>query len=355
MATQSNEIIETRPLSILGIGEIEERAYRWLLGHSGATVRDITQALLLSPRKAQQLLLALEEKGLATHSPERPCRYIPSSPDIALKALSLRHQEGLRRLDGVIQELQEQAAPLRQGEQEQMVELITSREAETQIFEQMHETAQNKIVTLVRPPLRVSQLAMPASQDNCAQREAHARGVLYQTIVDSEFLALPGALDRIRDDMKAEEEVRVFPYLPFKLILADNRIALIPLNLKQSNSPSLLVRSSALLDGLNVLFEILWGQATPISFTRGGAPKYGDSGLQVTEEDKNLISIMAAGLNDKSITHELGISRRTHQRHVTELMQTLGARTRFQAGWVAALRLSGAGAIPGVQGRRVSE
>ncbi len=350
MTTQSNGAAETRPLSILGIGEFEERAYRWLLGHSGATVQDLSQALLLSPRKAQQLLAVLEAKGLATHSPERPRRYIPASPDIALKALSFRHQEGLQRVDSVIQELQEQAVTQRQGEQEQMIELITSREAARQAFEQVPRMAQQEIIVMVRPPILISRLNVPASQGHPAQREAQTRGVRFRNIVDTEFLTWSGALQYIREDMKAGEEVKVFPDLPFKLILADHSLALIPLNLQQSDSPLLLVRSPALLDALRALFEMIWEKASPISFTRKGVLERGDPDSQVTEETADLISMMAAGLNDKNIAHEFGISRRTHQRHVTELMQILGTRTRFQAGWVAALRLSAAGAIPGVRG-----
>jgi DNA-binding NarL/FixJ family response regulator len=44
---------------------------------------------------------------------------------------------------------------------------------------------------------------------------------------------------------------------------------------------------------------------------------------------------MAAGLNDKAIAHELGISMRTLNRRISELMTQLNARSRFQIGWIA--------------------
>ena len=43
-------------------------------------------------------------------------------------------------------------------------------------------------------------------------------------------------------------------------------------------------------------------------------------------------------LNDKTIAHELDISIRTLDRRVVELLKGLDARTRFQAGWLAATR-----------------
>lgn len=345
---QGNEATTLRPLEILGISEPEERAYRWLLGHSSPTVQDLAQALLLSPRKAQQLLAMLETKGLATHSLERPRRYIPAAPDIAIEALTRRHQQALDQALTMIPELQKQVVP-RTDAGKHVVELISGREALSQVFEQMHRVAQQEVISLIRLPMFVSRLDISVEQDHLSQRQAHARGVLYRSIVDAEFLALPGALGGIRDDMKAGEEVRVIPHLPLKMVLADHSLAFIPLNLQQPDGPSLLVRSSALLDALHSLFEILWERAAPISFTQTGMMERGESDSPLTEEAKNLISLLAAGLNDKNIAHEMGVTTRTLQRRVTALMQTLDARTRFQLGWLGALHLYASDVLSGIQ------
>lgn len=345
MTTQRTGAAEPRPFDILGISEAEEQAYDWLLAHSGATVPEISRALALTPGKTQRLLDAIEAKGLATHTPERPRHYVPSSPDIALKALVAQRQESLQRAETAIQELQERAASRRQDEQEQIVEIITSREAERQAFEQIHRTAQHEVVTLIRLPLRVSRLEVPSKEDQRPQRSAQARGVKYRSIVDAECLSLPGVTHRILEDMKAGEDVRATPNLPFKMFIIDRRLALIPLKLQQPGGPSLVVRSSALLDALYALFEILWERSAPISFTAAGEPKTGEPGERLTEEAKELIALMAAGLNDKTIAHELHISVRTLRRHSVELMRSLNARTRFQAGWLAALQSSGRSAV----------
>ncbi|MGH2510614.1 MAG: helix-turn-helix domain-containing protein [Ktedonobacteraceae bacterium] len=340
---------ESRPLGILGISEDEEHIYRWLLTHSGASISDIATAIATSPAKAQRLVDVVEAKGLVTHTPERPRRYIPASPDIALKALSLHRQQELKRVDGVIQDLQALAITQRQGQQEQIVELLTSREAEAQVLGQMHKGAKSEFITLIRMPLRVSQLDVPVEQDRQFQREAQTRGVLYKSIIDAECLELPEVLQSMRQDIEAGEEVRVCSNLPFKRVLVDSRLALIPLNLRLTDGPSLLVRSSALLDALHTLFEILWQQAAPISFTREGTMKRGDPDSWLSNEARNLMSLLAAGLNDKNIAHELGVTTRTLQRRVTALMQTLDARTRFQLGWLGALHLFASDVLSGIQ------
>lgn len=160
-----------------------------------------------------------------------------------------------------------------------------------------------------------------------------------RSIVDAAFLDLPGAVTRVRGDIEDGEEVKVLNQLPFKMVLTDRRLAIIPLYLQQPASPVLLVRSSALLEALYVLFEMLWERAAPISFTDSGKLKAAEPDMSLPEETEALISLMAAGLNDKKIACELGISASTLNRRLREVMQTLEARTRFQAGWLSALRL----------------
>lgn len=341
MARQQTRAGDARPLDILDIDATEERAYRWLLAHPGATVQEIAQALPLPQRKAQQLLDSMESKGLATYSPQRPRRYVPASPNIAMEALVLERLDALQRARAAIQELQEQAAQ-QQGEQEQLVELITSREAAGQAFDHLQSTAQHEVVVLMRLPILISRVDTPHDQGQKVQRKAQAKGVRYRSIVDAVALAAPGVVDLILSDVKAGEDVRVVPSLPFKMALADRRVAFIPMNLERQDNPAfLLVRSSALVDALYALFELLWERAVPIAFTGGGELGLGEANSELSEQARALVSLMAAGLPDKVIAHELGMSASTLNRRVVEIMDVLDAQTRFQFGWLSALRLSG--------------
>jgi len=97
----------------------------------------------------------------------------------------------------------------------------------------------------------------------------------------------------------------------------------------------LLVRSSALLDALYALFESLWDRAVPVSLDRDRALKTSADVAGLAEGAREILRLMAAGLNDKAIAHELGISMRTLNRRISELMTQLNARSRFQIGWIA--------------------
>ena len=215
------------------------------------------------------------------------------------------------------------------------MELITNPEAERQVFERMHHLARREILTLMRPPMRISRLDAPFEKDQQHQTLARARGVVYRSILDAEYLALPGVGARVREDLAAGERLRVMPVLPLKIMLADRHIAIIPLDLNRADSPTLLVRSSALLDALHLLFENLWERATAIAASPdlGMATASPDT---AGDEAAALMPLLSAGLNDKAIAHELGISPSTLARRMSTLMKRLGTRTRFQLGWRAA-------------------
>lgn len=322
-------------LKTLGISEAEEYLYRWLLARPNAKVSEIAKALMLSPARTQRLLDSLEDKGLATHTPERPRRFIPAMPDIALEALALQRENELHRLRTVIKDLTEQAMSARiHEENRQIVELISSRASERLIVDQMHRTAKREFVSLIRPPVLISRLDTPHEQDQRQQRASQARGVRYRSIVDSDLLNLPGAIARVRSDIQSGEEYRVLSHLPVKMIIADNSRAIIPLNVSHANGPSLVVRSSALLDALYALFETLWQRATPVSFFDNERLETvdRDNSASVPEGTQELISLMTAGLNDKKIAAELDISSSTLKRRVAKIMRVYGVRTRFQLG-----------------------
>jgi DNA-binding NarL/FixJ family response regulator len=96
------------------------------------------------------------------------------------------------------------------------------------------------------------------------------------------------------------------------------------------------VREPKLLEALCALFESFWERATPIAFTRSGALQKIETPALPDEVVERVIPLLAAGLNDKSVAHKLGISIATLNRRIAALMKSMDSRTRFQMGWRAA-------------------
>jgi hypothetical protein len=266
---------------------------------------------------------------LASHSPERPRRYIPVPPELAIEALVGQRQVVLERARSAIPELKKQAANSASArDPEQPVEVITSYAALGQILAQLRQTVQEEVIGFQRAPWLYRK---------DASRPEVRLGVRTRSISDAGYIALPGALATLQSEVKRGEEARVFPVLPIKMIVVDRRIALIPLNVEDQGGPTLLVRAPSLLNALYELFEMTWARATPIAFTRTGAMATGKPDTQVSEVAAQMIPLLAAGLNDKAIVYETGISIATLNRRIAELMRRFDTRTRFQLGWRAAL------------------
>lgn len=326
-------ISESHSLSVLGISALEERIYRFLVTHDGRTLTELMAALALGKRTMVRGLEHLELNGLVRHSPEVPRRYFAAPPDLAIEALILKRQESLQRARVTAQALQDAAAAGRAGGgPEQMVELIASREGERLVFEQLYIGATQEVVTLMRLPMRVSRMEPP--YDVSPLLQARQRAVRFRTIVDGDYLNAPGGIGYLNAEIDAGVEAREVPHLPFKLVMADRRVAIIPLKLEQSDSHILVVRSSALLDALYALFEILWQRGAPVGLAGDGGAHQRMAGLGLDVHEEALLELLALGMNDKAIAHELSISQRTLERRVAAILRALGARTRFQAGFL---------------------
>jgi len=65
--------------------------------------------------------------------------------------------------------------------------------------------------------------------------------------------------------------------------------------------------------------------------------KAGKPDSRLSDAAEQVIPLLAAGLNDKAIAFEAGMSTTTLNRRIGELMKSFNTRTRFQLGWRAAM------------------
>jgi DNA-binding CsgD family transcriptional regulator len=148
-----------------------------------------------------------------------------------------------------------------------------------------------------------------------------SRGIRHRVVVDD---------SATRPTHRWGVEQRSLPRVPFRMLIADSEAALVG----RGPEESLLVGPSLLLDVLVDGFESVWNLATPVDRPAHHALAQ----PAVTDEDRRLLAVMAAGATDQAISRQLHISVRTVQRRVRALMDRLDAGTRFQAGMNAAKR-----------------
>ena len=125
-------------------------------------------------------------------------------------------------------------------------------------------------------------------------------------------------------------EIRTQPTLPNRMIIYDRRFAMLPINPDDSSVGALLLHGAGVVTALCELFEQTWSSAQTLGDRQRETP-------QLTPQEQAVLRLLAQGCTDEVIARRLGISVRTGRRITASLMIRLDARSRFQAGFQAAL------------------
>ncbi|MFG2996300.1 LuxR C-terminal-related transcriptional regulator [Streptomyces sp. NPDC048340] len=125
-----------------------------------------------------------------------------------------------------------------------------------------------------------------------------------------------------------------------RMILIDQHTGIMAV--RDDTAAALVVREPNVVDFMVQAFERSWVEAEPFATTVGP-----DQARSISDElRQNIVRLLAEGLEDKVIARRLGMSERTCQRHIAEVMRAVGARSRFQAGFLLSAA-AGAGASAG--------
>ena len=303
------------------------RVYRALAGRGPSDVDGIAAATGLSAGDAARVLEELADLGAVTRT---GAGWVPRPPGRVMSEV-LRAEDNRRsalwRAGEELDELYHAAR--RDADRAVDVEPVTDLAELFTLTERLQERARERIRWLDRPPYRSTPDRFAAQESLQARRMAD--GLAYRTLYHQEVYADTGLFASMTRMIDLGEDARVLADLPVKLIIGDDHAALlVPEPDRTGVDGSLLVHASGLLNAFCGLFETLWTLGVPVTATGPGA--------RLSERDRTIITLMAAGLTDEAIARRLRLSRRTIVRRITALLDRLGATTRFQAGVQAANR-----------------
>ena len=145
---------------------------------------------------------------------------------------------------------------------------------------------------------------------------------------------LEEAPEMVRRRAELGEHVRVLADVPGRLAVMGSAAALLPNRFDRPDEDLLIIRQPSLVAALTQLFEGLWERALAVP----GLDAFNADDDAVRASDRRLLlDQLARGVKDEQIARTLGMSLRTVRRRVAEMMDELGASSRFQAG-VEAIR-----------------
>ncbi|MER7171392.1 helix-turn-helix transcriptional regulator [Streptomyces mesophilus] len=333
----------------LGLGADELQVYEALLGRPGHPSRAaFARALGLTVRRVSAAL-----DRLAQHGFTRPdgAAALPSAvaPATALRGLLHRHQAQLLRRSAELEELtgavDRMAAELLGSAHDPWaigIDTVRGRVAIAERVNALMSSAREEVALLDRPPYAASAPdGMPAPLDVAALVR---RGIRVRVVVDRDGLSFQGRARGLGELSEQGVQIRVGTQLPTKLITVDRRITLLPPTDAADPTASALVVSDALLgNALVPLFEAVWERSMPIGSVgsaaadgpgagAGSAAGAGAEAGGLDAADRELLTLLAAGLKDEAIARRLGVHVHTARRRISRLLRTLNAETRFQAG-----------------------
>jgi DNA-binding CsgD family transcriptional regulator len=314
-------------LEPVGLGKVENDVYLTLLDLRRGTDTEVGARLSLPLSAVREALSRLLDNGLIQQLDTDATTFAVAAPQDALAALVHRKRGDLARMQVRIEEIAERLRTDQHGAGGSLVELLEGEDAIITAISTIQVNARKEIMGIDAPPY------IDGQSLNQVELSQLARGISYRFIYTPEALTRrPECLTTMRQCVEAGEEARILPGATMKMVIADRTVAMLPASYENPDpTVRILVHSKALVDLLVWVWETLWARATPVDQDAGPV-----AGLAA--RDKELLSLLAAGLKDRSIARAMGVAERTVGRRLIELMNELGVETRFQAGVQAARR-----------------
>ncbi|WES64849.1 hypothetical protein P0L94_01975 [Microbacter sp. GSS18] len=316
-------------LDVLGLGVVEHRVYEHLVRHRATPADRLAADLGLRSTDVGAAIAELTALGLVARDGVDAERLVAAPPDVALGALILQHEDRLRQAESEMLLLERLYRDAGSGEAD-VVDVVRGTEAVRHRFNQLQRGARHEVLLFVKGD------AVAVDRDENVEEEvAIARGIRYRYILERARLEAPGVIDAAREAIESGLEVRVAGELPTRMLIVDRTVAMVPLATggEDQSSGALLLHAGGLVDLALSLFERTWASASHLVAAGDGALDE----VELDEEEREVLALLDAGLTDRAIGLRTGMSVRTVQRRVRDLMDRADVDTRLQLG-VAAVR-----------------
>ncbi|WP_329531832.1 LuxR C-terminal-related transcriptional regulator [Streptomyces sp. NBC_01450] len=314
------------PWAAVGVSAFDELLYQAILNQPDAGAAGWALLTGASPARVREACNRLLTLGLL-QPPDSMGGLRAVDPRVAVRALIRRRETESELLASTAEEMATAyEAGLLREEPTRLIEVASGEGAIAARLEEMYARAEHEVCLFDTPPY----LAPPAPQVDL-QADLLSRGIVSRGIYAATGLEDPKVLSRALSMVELGEQARVLPTVPLKLLVVDGCRALLPLTASAAGGYcAVVVWHSAVTEALQKLFELAWQQATPL-----GQPV---SDGELTEDERTLTRLLAAGMKDEAVSRHLGVSLRTLRRRVSDLQERLGTASRFQLGMRAAQR-----------------
>lgn len=323
-----------------GLSAGANRVYAFAVSRPSFHPAELTDLFGMTARDAAQAVAELEELGLVQPALSRRGELTCVSPDSAADVLlaplerEIREKRALigRMRAGLLSLVPDYEAGVATRRRSQAVEVVTDLDAVRKIIDEAARMCVSEVLASQPGGARsVEVLEDAAPRDE----ELLRRGVELRTIYQH-TARYDGPTAAYVERMTAlGAQVRTLGDGLMRMIVFDRRIGI--MEVRGDRGSAVVVREPNIVDFMGAAFDRAWTTAEPFPASRAR------SGVRtVTNELSELITaLLAEGRDDRAIARRLGMSERTCQRYVREILARTGARTRFQAGYLISAAQAG--------------
>lgn len=319
----------------LGLGEAAELVYRAALADPNADLAGLARATDLGADEVTSAMAELVSAEFAYPDQSHPCGTRPVAPDTAVEIVLSRQQLDLAAQQLELERSRAAAAQFIASHSRSSStvegggEVLTGLAQIRQRLAELADSAEESIWTFA-PGGAHSQESIDASRT--PNQRLLERGVLSRTVYLDSVRNDPLTSQHLASLVTLGAEVRTTPILPVRLIIIDERVAVLPMDATNAEEGAVILRGSGTVAALVALFGSVWESAVPV----GSTPPEDDD--ELSPQDRAILKLLADGRTDDYVGARLGVSARTARRLTSDIMKRLDARSRFQAGILAERR-----------------
>ncbi|MDD9375760.1 LuxR C-terminal-related transcriptional regulator [Streptomyces sp. ZAF1911] len=317
-------------LQSLGLDELAHEIYRFALGRQGCRLESLLSGVHAPEAEVRRSVDRLLELSLLRSVAGT---LVPSRPPLALRSLIQREQsEILRRqqefvhikaaMDQLSEEYEYAQGPGLHAGWERL-------DSHAEIHARMEHLAAKTTGECVY--LLPSDMNGTESLHARRPLDQHMldRGVSVWNIYRESIYNHRAGLAYARWLAESGGKVGTLPTVPIWFVVYDRTTALVSVDPEDPGAGAVQVTGAGYLACLVALFERLCESMTLLD-----APDQSDLN-EPSSLEKELLRLMGQGLTDEAVCKKLGVGLRTVRRMIADLMERMGARSRFEAGAMA--------------------
>jgi DNA-binding CsgD family transcriptional regulator len=317
---------------LLGLSKRHEMVYLAMLEHPELNVAGLAEHLAIPVDEVREALDVLADLALLRLDPHAG-RTRVVRPGAGLTALLTRVESDIAARQRQVDATRAAIAALATAHDDQQRahegRVLEGRDA---VLERLAELAHSAATECLSFTTGRAQRVDTMTTEATLNRLAVQRGVRIRNVYQDGFRNDPATVAHARRMAELGCQSRTAPALPIRMVIVDQRTALVPIDPNDSGRGAVELSSTGVIAALVALFELIWRDATPF----GALPAPDAHGLN--PQERELLHLLAAGHTDEAAARKLAVSLRSIQRMMTVLADRLSSASRFQAGVRAAQR-----------------